>query len=179
MSFKDKYNDIHEREDVIVMAGKFQPFTRGHYKVMEAMFEQNKPIVLMMINDDVQLEDVKSNPLSYDEREAIIEKSVGEEIGGVIEIPDNNLNSIIEACHENDLNATAIFVGSDEMESLEEDADELTENVDIELCEVERFEDDIDGQKVREAVENDDFIGFQNMTINLDESDFNLLRRRI
>lgn len=179
-SFKDSYTGKHE--DVAIVFGRFQPIHKGHESVIDIVNENEEvPVVLAMVDETNILENVYDNPLTIEEAEELIEKSVGDKIAGVINVSGYDISSLFEVCKEYEINPISIYAGSDDFTGpiMEQVNDGLPESVNVDIYEVSKLDEDLTGSDVRDSVRKGDFVGFSAQTVNLDENDFNLLKRKI
>jgi FAD synthase len=193
MRFKDFYlNEAIATEDVnknpgknpaVFTAGRFQPFTSGHFKLIQQMKKDGKgaAVILFLVKGKGTGKDKKKNPLSKSEQIKIIKKSAGKDIKEIIEVPDGFLGTFVDILRKKNYEPKGIFVGSDRLQTNKQQIKKYKDiwNINMKAFEIKRTGEDVSATKVRNAVKSDDFDTFQKLTKNLDKSDFKLLQKRL
>lgn len=162
---------------VVVMQGRFQPFTKGHYKVYEQAKSHGMPVVIYLVKGKKSSEDKQSNPLEAEEQIEFIKKSVGSDVE-VRVIPDGFIGTWVNDLRNDGMEPKVFLTGTDRMKAYKGMINRyITKwDIDITLDEIERADEDISATRVRQAIKNDDFDTFKDMTVNLDDTDFEKLK---
>jgi nicotinamide mononucleotide adenylyltransferase len=157
-------------EKVNIILGRFQPFTDGHLKMIEAGYRENGfPTVILQIPNK-----------KFDERHPFSDELIKEEIDMIRSSVKNtiidhfyiinaDIAKIASICHEHDYEPVLWLCGSDRYEAYSKQANNKKYKSDNDLLpefkcfEIKRDDDDISASKVREAIKNDDFTTYIEM----------------
>lgn len=154
---------------VNVCIGRFQPFTAGHYKCVEAAWKQKGlPTVICIIN---------VSPEKVDQRHPFPSNMLADlygdlfsndnKIAGVIPVKSANIVMIGQVLRDNGFEIASWTCGTDrfadytKMSSRYHEQAGLTD--DFEMIEVPRSDEDISATKARNCLLNDDRAGFLSM----------------
>ena len=153
-----------EYKKINIILGRFQPFTRGHLKMIENGFRENGlPTVILQISN-VKFD--KSHPFSNEttknEISNIINNVGNKLICDHFYISNASIEKIANICHDNGYEPVLWVTGTDRFIAYSKQADNekyKTDNCllnEFKCLEVKRTDDDISATKVREAIFNDD-----------------------
>lgn len=172
---------------VNIVIGRFQPFTSGHYKCVDAAWKQKGlPTVICIINvpkDKVdQRHPFPSNMLADLYGDLF---SNDNKIAGVIPVKNANIIDIAEALKSNGFQIASWTCGSDRINDYSRMSSKyaypagLTD--DFEMIEVPRSEEDISATKARNCLLNNDKDGFLSMIPAGSNEDklYNTLKKQI
>lgn len=152
-----------------VTVGRFQPFTLGHMKMVEAGLEENGlPTVILRIPNTKNDE---KHPFSDSLIKKEIEILMGRDtsIVGHFYIKNADIAKIAEVCHENGFEPVMWLCGSDRFPNYSKQADtekyKVANNMLMEFraFEVQRTDDDTSATKVRQAIIDNDFETYLSM----------------
>ena len=155
---------------VNVMIGRFQPFTNGHMKCVEAAWEKlGVPTVICMVNTkDEKVDERKPFPSSlllplYEEA-----FSNNEMVSKIHLVVNADIVKIGEALLVEGLQICSWTCGTDRYDVYSKMAEKYAEQAhlteDFQMIEVVRGDEDISATKVRESLKNDDFNTFESLT---------------
>lgn len=156
-----------------ITVGRFQPFTEGHMKMVEAGFKENGLGCVIL-----QIPNTKN-----DSKHPFSDELIKEEIKFIIDDQDNShkvildhfyiknadIAKIAQVCHENGYEPVMWLCGTDRYASYSKQADTEKYKVandmlmEFKAFEVKRTDDDTSATKVREAIKNDDFTTYMKM----------------
>lgn len=168
---------------VNILVGRFQPFTKGHYKCVEA---SKLPTVICMINTPSDKVDAK-HPFPT---EMLVDLytdlfSNDSKIVDVVPISSANIIRIAEELNNKGYQIGSWTCGTDRldqytrMSSKYHDKSNLTD--DFEMIEVPRSDEDISATKARNCLLNNDKSGFLSMIPDGSNEDdlYNILKKQI
>ena len=161
---------IANMKKVNLTIGRFQPFTKGHMKCVEAAYKElGIPTIVCMINvKDEKVDEKHPFPTSlilplYNEafkNEKMIEKFVLVRNANIVEIGETLYNEGYEIA--------SWTCGTDRIDSYEKMANKYAEQAhlspDFKMIEIKRSDEDISATKVRQALMDDDKKLFDKMT---------------
>lgn len=170
------------KEEVVIMGGRFQPVTAGHIKVVNQMKSKysGKPIIVFLIKGEKSSQDKKKNPLDTKTQIKLIKKSMKGMIKDVLIAKTGFIGDFLVALRPK-YEPVAFFTGTDRLKGYQAMIDRYKNelNMNIDMREIKRTEQNISATKVRQAIKDNDFKTFQKTTNNLDKKDFEMLRKKI
>ena len=157
-----------------VTVGRFQPFTEGHMKMVEAGYKENElPCVILQIpNTKNDAKHPFTDELIKEEIKFIIDeqkKANHVSIAGHFYVKNADIAKIAQTCHENGFEPVMWLCGSDRYQQYSKQADtekyKVANNMLMEFkaFEVKRTDDDTSATKVRQAIKDDDFTTYMKM----------------
>lgn len=164
---------------VNICLGRFMPFTKGHYKMIEYGLKHNGlPTVIFMIsNKKIDKRHPFSDELMQKEMD-MLKKSL-EGIENTVYVSSADIVKLGQWCYENNYEPQFWITGSDRLAAYKRQA-ENPKYQDLghfpssfTTLEVPRTDEDISATKVREAIMNDDLATFKKMMPNGTEKLFN------
>jgi cytidyltransferase-like protein len=176
-----KIKDEPGSKKVAICVGRFQPWTLGHYKMIEEAKELDLPVhVFVVTGKNKSREYMMKNPFTPELRKQIIEKSVDEgDITGVDFISPANLLEIIRILRDKDMEPVAFLMGSDREDMLWNQYETYKDKIPklkMKKISIKRNKkNNISGTDVREALLKDQKEKFISMTRNLGDL-YNKLR---
>lgn len=162
-----------------ICLGRFMPFTKGHYKMIEYGLKHNGlPTVIFMIsNKKIDKRHPFSDELIQKEMD-MLKKSL-EGIENTVYVSSADIVKLGQWCYENNYEPQFWITGSDRLAAYKRQA-ENPKYQDLghfpssfTTLEVPRTDEDISATKVREAIMNDDLATFKKMMPNGTEKLFN------
>ena len=157
---------------VNICLGRFMPFTKGHYKMIEYGLKQNGlPTVIFMISNKKM---DKKHPFSDElmKKEMDMLKKSLEGIENTVYVSSADIVKLGQWCYENNYEPQFWITGSDRLAAYKRQA-ENPKYQDLghfpssfTTLEVPRTDEDISATKVREAIMNDDLDTFKKMMPN-------------
>ena len=157
---------------VNICLGRFMPFTKGHYKMIEYGLKQNglPTIVFMISNKKMDKKHPFSDELMQKEMD-MLKKSL-EGIENTVYVSSADIVKLGQWCYENNYEPQFWITGSDRLAAYKRQA-ENPKYQDLghfpssfTTLEVPRTDEDISATKVREAIMNDDLDTFKKMMPN-------------
>lgn len=157
---------------VNICLGRFMPFTKGHYKMIEYGLKHNGlPTVIFMIsNKKIDKRHPFSDELIQKEMD-MLKKSL-EGIENTVYVSSADIVKLGQWCYENNYEPQFWITGSDRLVAYKRQA-ENPKYQDLghfpssfTTLEVPRTDEDISATKVREAIMNDDLATFKKMMPN-------------
>ena len=157
---------------VNICLGRFMPFTKGHYKMIEYGLKHNGlPTVIFMIsNKKIDKRHPFSDELMQKEMD-MLKKSL-EGIENTVYVSSADIVKLGQWCYENNYEPQFWITGSDRLVAYKRQA-ENPKYQDLghfpssfTTLEVPRTDEDISATKVREAIMNDDLDTFKKMMPN-------------
>ena len=149
-----------------ILIGRFQPFTKGHMKCVESVWnELHIPTMIVLIDTPDNKADKKhpfptSILLPY--YESLFEDR--NDIEGVILSKNANIVEIGERLYDMGYEIASWVCGTDRYNSYKRMADTYNEQahlaMDFQMIEIARSDDDVSATKVREALYNDNYKEF-------------------
>ena len=154
---------------VNICLGRFMPFTKGHYKMIEYGLKHNGlPTVIFMISNKKM---DKKHPFSDEliQKEMDMLKKSLKGIENTVYVSSADIVKLGQWCHENNYEPQLWITGSDRLAAYKRQA-ENPKYQDLghfpssfTTLEVPRTDEDISATKVREAIMNDDLDTFKKM----------------
>lgn len=163
---------IHGRKPVNIFVGRFQPFTLGHVKVIEQMYNENKlPTVIFLIKSKKKgREDSFKRPYSEEMQIRMIKKVKRDyPIEDVIVLPSAAIDKMFNELRP-DYEPVLWGTGTDRMKAYgyqvnrEEYRIDLNVRDDFRLFEIKRGDENISATKVRNAMLDNDKEKFEMYT---------------
>lgn len=159
-----------EYRKVNIILGRFQPFTKGHLKMIEQGYIENglPAVVLQISNKKFDDKHPFSDELTKEEINSI-RNSLKTNIIGHFYVINADIAKIASVCHDNGFEPVLWITGTDRFEAYSKQANSEKYKIDNNLLdefkcfEVKRTDGDISATKVREAIENDDFKTYVDM----------------
>ena len=154
---------------VNICLGRFMPFTKGHYKMIEYGLKQNglPTIVFMISNKKMDKKHPFSDELMQKEMD-MLKKSL-EGIENTVYVSSADIVKLGQWCYENNYEPQFWITGSDRLAAYKRQA-ENPKYQDLghfpssfTTLEVPRTDEDISATKVREAIMNNDLDTFKKM----------------
>ena len=154
---------------VNICLGRFMPFTKGHYKMIEYGLKHNGlPTVIFMISNKKM---DKKHPFSDEliQKEMDMLKKSLEGIENTVYVSSADIVKLGQWCYENNYEPQLWITGSDRLAAYKRQA-ENPKYQDLghfpssfTTLEVPRTDEDISATKVREAIMNNDLDAFKKM----------------
>ena len=164
---------------VNICLGRFMPFTRGHYKMIEYGLKYNNlPTVIFMIsNKKMDNKHPFSDELMQKEMDMLKKSLKG--IENTVYVSSADIVKLGQWCYENNYEPQLWITGSDRLAAYKrqaanpkyKDLGHLPSS--FTTLEVPRTDDDISATKVREAISNNDIDTFKKMMPEGTEKLFN------
>ena len=164
---------------VNICLGRFMPFTKGHYKMIEYGLKHNGlPTIIFMISNKKM---DKKHPFSDElmQKEMNMLKKSLKGIENTVYVSSADIVKLGQWCYENNYEPQLWITGSDRLAAYKRQA-ENPKYQDLghfpssfTTLEVPRTDEDISATKVREAIMNDDLATFKKMMPNGTEKLFN------
>lgn len=157
---------------VNICLGRFMPFTKGHYKMIEYGLKQNglPTIVFMISNKKMDKKHPFSDELMQKEMDMLKKSLKG--IENTVYVSSADIVKLGQWCYENNYEPQFWITGSDRLAAYKRQA-ENPKYQDLghfpssfTTLEVPRTDEDISATKVREAIMNDDLDTFKKMMPN-------------
>lgn len=164
---------------VNICLGRFMPFTKGHYKMIEYGLKHNGlPTVIFMISNNKM---DKKHPFSDEliQKEMDMLKKSLKGIEDTVYVSSANLRKLGQWCYENNYEPQFWITGSDRLADYKRQAENPIYQerghfpASFTTLEVPRTDEDISATKVREAIINDDLDTFKKMMPKGTEKLFN------
>ena len=156
-------------KNVNICLGRFMPFTKGHYKMIEYGLKHNGlPTVIFMISNKKM---DKKHPFSDEliQKEMDMLKKSLKGIENTVYVSSADIVKLGQWCYENNYEPQFWITGSDRLAAYKRQA-ENPKYQDLghfpssfTTLEVPRTDEDISATKVREAIMNDDLDTFKKM----------------
>lgn len=157
-----------------VTVGRFQPFTEGHMKMVEAGYKENNlPCVILQIpNTKNDAKHPFTDALIREEIKFIMDEQKNANhvsIAGHFYVKNADIAKIAQTCHENGFEPVMWLCGSDRYPQYSKQADTEKYKVandmlmEFKAFEVKRTDDDTSATKVRQAIKHDDFTTYMRM----------------
>ena len=158
------YENSAKNEFALVI-GRFQPFTNGHLKMINELYQKTQSnVIIGIVEGKKSSQDKVKNPLDYGQRAQLITQALKETNIPFIVMKFENgyLPSIIETINNNVNKVNKIYMacGSDRFPTytrLLDKAKEEIEDLDYELVEIKRTGEDISATKIRNAIKTGDY----------------------
>ena len=164
---------------VNICLGRFMPFTKGHYKMIEYGLKHNGfPTVIFMISNK-KIDKRHPFPDELMQKEMDMLKKSLEGIENTVYVSSADIVKLGQWCYENNYEPQFWITGSDRLAAYKRQA-ENPKYQDLghfpssfTTLEVPRTDEDISATKVGEAIMNDDLATFKKMMPNGTEKLFN------
>ena len=162
-----------------ICLGRFMPFTKGHYKMIEYGLKHNglPTVVFMISNNKMDKKHPFSDELMKKEMDMLKKSLKG--IEDTVYVSSANLRKLGQWCYENDYEPQLWITGSDRLADYKRQAENPIYQErghfpsSFTTLEVPRTDEDISATKVREAIINDDLDTFKKMMPKGTEKLFN------
>lgn len=157
---------------VNICLGRFMPFTKGHYKMIEYGLKHNGlPTIIFMISNK-KIDKRHPFPDELMQKEMDMLKKSLEGIENTVYVSSADIVKLGQWCYENNYEPQFWITGSDRLAAYKRQA-ENPKYQDLghfpssfTTLEVPRTDEDISATKVREAIMNDDLVTFKKMMPN-------------
>jgi phosphopantetheine adenylyltransferase len=151
---------------VNIFAGRFQPFTEGHMKVVEQLYKENGlPTFILIVRGGKA--DPTKNPFDEDTQLAMIGAIQSNMIEGAAVINTAGIDTIYNAVRPA-YEPVLWGAGTDRLKAYKYQIDKYKEELnavpELDAFEIKRSDEDISATKVREALKIDDEATFKRMT---------------
>lgn len=169
------------RTKVNIFLGRFQPFTKGHLKVLElGKQENNLPTVILMIqNTKMDEKHPFSDDLIKKEME-IIKSEYKDIIKDILYVKSADILAFGELLHDNNYEPVLWLTGTDRLIPYTKMAEKYKEQAgfisDFKTFEIKRGDEDISATKVRNAIKNNDINEYKNLMPKNTDKLFNELK---
>lgn len=172
---------------VNIVIGRFQPFTTGHYKCVEAAWNQKGlPTIICMINTPESKVDTR-HPFPSDMLISLYDElfSNNNKIVGIILVRNADIVKISEEVRKYGLEIASWTCGTDRFKSYSRMANRYGDlaklSGDFEMIEVSRSDEDVSATKARNCLLNNDREGFLQLIPDGQNEDnlFNELRNQL
>lgn len=165
------------KEKVNVIVGRFQPFTLGHAKGAEYVFDKYKLRTLFCIIDTPTSKLDKKHPFPSDIIIKDNESCKAEWFAGMYPIKNADISKITTVCREHNFEPVMWTCGTDRYESYRKQAipkymDALELSSEFKVIEIPRTDDDISATKVRNSIKDDDKSTFDKMMPSWSKDNF-------
>jgi hypothetical protein len=156
----------HGSKKVNIFAGRFQPFTEGHMKVVEQLYKENGlPTFILIVRGGKA--DPAKNPFDEDTQLAMIGAIQSNMIEGAAVINTAGIDTIYNAVRPA-YEPVLWGAGTDRLKAYKYQIDKYKEELnalpELDAFEIKRSDEDISATKVREALKIDDEATFKRMT---------------
>jgi len=175
-------------QKVNMFVGRFQPFTLGHAKVLESLYNENKlPVVVFLVKAAKEKkDDAVKRPYDVDTQIEMFElvKRQYKFLENIFVVPSAGIDILFNTLRPQ-YEPVLWGTGSDRLKAYSYMAnsdkyrDELGVLPDFGMFEIKRGDDDISATKVREALEKGDQKTFNSMTPNALHSMYNELKSKL
>ena len=165
------------RNKVNIFLGRFQPFTKGHLKVLElGKKENNLPTVILMIqNTKMDSKHPFSDDLIKKEMN-IIKSEYKDIIADILYVKSADILAFGELLHENNYEPVLWLTGTDRLIPYTKMAEKYKDQAgfisDFKTFEIKRGEEDISATKVRTAIKDNDIDEYKKLMPNKTDSLF-------
>jgi hypothetical protein len=188
MRFKDFYineaiavDDVNStvgKTKVSVFQGRLNPPTKAHTQIIPLQMKKSGyPVILFLVKGKGS--DIKKNPLKLQDQLKMIKKSAGRNIHKIFVIDNGFIGEMVNILRDNNMEPVELWTGTDRLQTYKLQANKYKEkwNLDLDVKEIKRGEEDISASKVRQSAIDNDFETFKELTSNLDKSDFEILKK--
>lgn len=154
------------REKVNIFLGRFQPFTKGHLKVLEIGYNENQlpTVVLMIQNKKIDKRHPFSDDVIQKEME-IIKKDAPHFIKDIIYVKSADILAFGEQLHQKGYEPILWLTGTDRLPQYTRMATNYKERAgfvdEFTTFEIKRTDEDISATKVREAIQQNDLTTYK------------------
>lgn len=161
-------------KNCVVVLGRFQGFTKKHYKIISKAKKENKnsKIVVAIVNGLKSSKNVDVNPFTYFERCKMIKKCFPEVL--CIKISRGFLMDLLKILAKLDYNIKRIYCGSDRAMNYKDQIKRLELN--IEVRSIKR--DFVSATLLRESLQNHNIEKFKQLSPPELWEDFEVLSRK-
>ena len=162
-TFRGYLNEISEGTGVFL--GRFQPVTKAHYDIIQKMSKENKNAVVLLVKGKKSSLDTDANPFDAETQMKMLE----------LIAPKNVKIAIIPTGYYPDYvpqGKIRLYAGSDRIKGYER----MGKDLDLEMVELKRTDEDISATKVRNAIKEDDEATFKKLTPKEIHSMYNELK---
>lgn len=164
-------------ENVNIVLGRFQPFTKGHEKILVQMYEENKLPTVMLLISNTKFD--SKHPFSDDVIKKELELAFNNKpyYKDALYVKSADILKFAELLHENGYQPKLWGTGTDRLPIYKKMADKYKERAgfddDFDTFEIKRTDDDISATKVRTALKENDIVTFKQMMPDGTEKMFN------
>lgn len=159
------------KKDINLIVGRFQPFTKGHLKCVEAAFEENGfPVRICMIgNTKFDNKHPFTDELIAEEMD-IIKKQYSDKIEGTQIVKNGNISGIVYWLNKESYTVHSLVCGTDRAATYQKAVDLARTKPDrnpfiddFKIIEVKRGDEDISATQVRNAIKHNDINSFEKL----------------
>lgn len=159
------------KKDINLMVGRFQPFTKGHLKCVEAAFAENGfPVRICMIgNTKFDTKHPFTDELIAEEMD-IVKKQYSDKIEGTQIVKNGNISGIVYWLNKEGYTVHSLVCGTDRAATYQKAVDLARTKPDrnpfindFKIIEVKRGDEDISATQVRNAIKNNDINSFEKL----------------
>lgn len=182
-----------ERQKVNIMIGRFQPMTNGHLKCVEYAYDKyNLSTIIAMIDTPDSKVDAKHpfpSSMMLPIYKDIFDRS--KFVKDIILVKNADIVKIGEMVYDMGYQIASWTCGTDRIDSYTRMADKYKDRAhlsdDFKMIEIKRSDEDISATRVRQAILDDDFDTFSQMTplvtlrarIKMGNNLFNILKEQL
>jgi cytidyltransferase-like protein len=153
------------RNEFALVVGRFQPFTNGHLKIINELYQKTQSnIIIGIVEGKKSSQDKVKNPLDYGQRAQLITQALNQEnIPFIIMKFENGyLPSIIETINKNVNKVNKVYMGcgTDRCSTYTRLLDKIKKELpdfNYELVEISRDDASISATKIRDALKSDNY----------------------
>jgi cytidyltransferase-like protein len=167
--------------NVAVVQGRFQPVTAGHLKAFEQAKKTGNKVVIVLVKGEGSSQNKEKNPLPEKVQIDLIKKAGYGVVSDVVIVKDGFIGTMVDTLRSMDYEPKALMTGSDRLKTYESQIKKYSTawKTDMVVHEIKRTGEDISATKVRETIKNNDYNSFSKLTKNLDQKDFEMLKKYI
>lgn len=150
------------KKKVTVLIGRFQPATGGgHGKMYDEAKKLGHPVVIFVVRGEKS--DPKKSPFPLDLTVKVVEDSFPD--ADVFQATSAFIGEFIKPLREKGMEPVVMLCGTDRVKGYEGQIKRYAEkmNLNLEVKEITRGDDDVSATKVREALKADDEASFKKM----------------
>jgi len=152
--FKNILNEKNQKNTGLIL-GRFQPFTKGHEKMLDFAIKNSDDVVLCIVV--AKKENLEKNPFPFEIQEKMIKKLYPK-----IKLVTYHNGYIPEIIDQENVKISTMFCGSDRVATYKSML-KRTGKDNIIIKEIPRTDEDISATKVRESLKNNDFSTFKKL----------------
>ncbi len=171
------------KKKVVILHGRFSPFTAGHRAIVEKMKKESKlPVVVYIVKGAKSSADKEKNPFDAKTQKMLIMKSAKGLVDQVKIAPDGFIPNIIGLARQDGLEPTAFYGGPDRKAAytaMIKKLDQKELKLNVKFAPINVRIEGISATKVRNALKDNDFETFMKMTKGYDKKIFNELRKKM
>lgn len=161
----ENINKNKGENEISLFIGRLQPPTKAHIDILNDILSKNKKLLICIVRGEKSSQDKEKNPFPFNMQIEILEKCLKKSNYEIIEIKTAFIGDIVNYARNKNEEIVELYCGTDRYKTYKSQIDRYKDqlNLNIEVKEISRTDEDISATKVRESLKNNDENTFKSM----------------